>query len=142
MARWCAAAGATLIGLEVALVKVPLVKTSVMFVATLCDRLVNATTPLTVVAVNVPCRGPLPAPRATVTTLPLSVLRKLPNVCSTLTCGCCAHTTPAVDVLEGCTSLVSLLAAAGFTVTLLEVAPVRPVLATLIVMVSALVQER
>jgi len=38
--RWLAAAGPTLMGLEVTLVKLPLEKVIVMLVATLCDRLV------------------------------------------------------------------------------------------------------
>ena len=64
---------------EVTLLKVPLEKTMVMFVATLCAKLEKLATPPLAVAVNVPCKVPLPAPRAAVTTLLLSVERKLPN---------------------------------------------------------------
>src|SRR6266567_8656949 len=56
--------------------------------------------------------------------------------------GSCPKATPAVAVAEGWDCMVSLFAAAGFTVTLLEVAPVRLLLLKSIVMVSALVQER
>ena len=55
----------------------------------------------------VPCRLPLPALRAAVTTvelsaLPLAVLRTLPNWSWTWMSGCWAKTTPAVAVAEGC----------------------------------------
>ena len=61
---------------------VPL-KVRVMFVATLCDRLVKVATPLVAVALVVPCKVPLPEPRAAVTAVlsdtPLAMLRRLPN---------------------------------------------------------------
>ena len=77
------AAGLTVIELELVLPR-PELKLMVMFVATLCDRLVNVTTPSAVVAILVvPCKVPLPARRAAVTTvpaeMPLAALRRLPN---------------------------------------------------------------
>jgi len=42
------------------------------------ERLAKVATPLTAVALNAPCRVPLPALRATVTTVELSLLRRLP----------------------------------------------------------------
>ncbi len=94
---------------------------------------------MTAVAVKVPCRVPLPALRATVTTVLLSLERRLPSASSMRMTGCCAKGTPAVALPEGCVWIVSLLDAAAFTVTLLEVAPVRVPLVKSIVMVSALV---
>jgi hypothetical protein len=41
---------------EVAFVKLPLVKLIVMLVATLCERLVKVTKPLTAVRLVVPCK--------------------------------------------------------------------------------------
>ena len=79
MARWCAAAGLIAMTPEVALVKLPPVKRMVIFVATLCDRFVNVTTPAAAVAVRVPCKIPLPAARAAVTALLLSFVQRLPN---------------------------------------------------------------
>ena len=58
--------------------------------------------PLTVVAVTVPCKVPVPALRAAVITRPLSVAIKLPDESSTRITGCCANTCPAVAVGEGC----------------------------------------
>src|ERR1043166_4395008 len=84
----------------------------VILVATLCDRLTKVATPLAAVAVSVPCKGPLPAARAAVTTVLLSLLRKLPNASSTRTTGCWAKTTPAVAVAEGCLWSVKWSAAA------------------------------
>ena len=77
-----------------------------MYVATLCERLVNVTRPLIAVRLVVPCNVPLPVPRAAVTTVlsdtPLAVLRKVPNWSSTLRTGCWAKATPAIAVEEGC----------------------------------------
>ena len=61
---------------EVVLVKLPLVKLIVMFVATLCERLVKVTRPLTAVRLVLPCKVPLPALRAAVTTVLLSAVSK------------------------------------------------------------------
>src|SRR5207247_8374938 len=58
---------------EVALVRPVAVKLSVIVLATLWDRFANVATPLTAVAVKVPCRVPLPALRTTVTTVLLSL---------------------------------------------------------------------
>ena len=73
---------------EVAPVRPLAVKLSVIVEARLWDRFAKVAMPLTVVAVNVPCRMPLPAPRATVTTVLLSPLRRLPSASSTRMTGC------------------------------------------------------
>jgi hypothetical protein len=123
--------------LEVALVRPLAVKLTVMLVATLWERLANVAKPFVAVAVKVPCSVPLPALRAAVTTVLLSPLRRLPNASSTRRAGCCANAAPAVAVVEGCVWIVSRLAAAGFTVTPLEVATFKPPLVKSIVIVSA-----
>src|SRR2546425_4387635 len=81
-----AGAGLMAIVVEVALVPgMPgLLNRIVMLVATLCDKLVNVTSPLTAVRLGVPCKFPLPSLRLAVTTvllsaLPLAALRQLPN---------------------------------------------------------------
>src|SRR5438034_987996 len=132
------AAGLTTMLPEVAPLRPLAVKLRFMVVVRLWDRFANVTTPLTAVAVKVPCKVPLPALRATVTTVLLSPERRLPNASSMRTTGCCAKAAPAVAVLEGWVKIVSLLAAAGLTVTLVEVAPVRLPAAKSMVMVSAL----
>ena len=91
---------------EVVLLKLPLLKLMVMFVATLWKRLVKAAKPFVARAVRVPCKVPLPALREAVTTvllsaLPLAALRRLPNLSWTPMPGCWANTTPAVAVGEG-----------------------------------------
>src|SRR6185436_13371090 len=96
-----AAAGLTAMGPEVALVRLPLVKAIVILVATVCDRLVKLTRPLTAVRLVVPCKVPLPAERAALTTVLLSPLRRLPYTSSIRIAGCWAKTAPAVAVLEG-----------------------------------------
>ena len=74
----------------------------------------------------VPWRVPVPALRLAVTSVVLSVLRKLPYWSSIRTNGCCAKTIPAVAVLEGCVAIVNRLAAAGLTTTFEQVAPDKP----------------
>src|SRR6185503_18292213 len=96
-----AAAGLTAIVVDVALVKLPLVKLMVMLVATLCARLANVANPFEAVAVSVPCNVPLPALRVAVTTVLLSAVSKWPAASSMRITGCCAKSTPAVAVLEG-----------------------------------------
>ena len=64
---------------EVVLVKEPLVNWIVMLVATLCARLVKATTPFSAVRFVAPCKVPLPALRVAITAVVLSLLRRLPN---------------------------------------------------------------
>ena len=58
-------------------------KARVILVATLWKRLMKATMPLVAVTLRVPCKVPLPARRAAVTTvpaeMPLAALRRLPN---------------------------------------------------------------
>src|SRR5205809_2907643 len=84
--RRLAVAALTAIELEVAGVRPVPVNWIVMLLATLCERLVNVTTPSTVVRLVVPWRVPLPALRAAVTTEAVphrpsqfSSLRTLPN---------------------------------------------------------------
>ena len=96
------AAGLTTMLPEVALVSPVAVKLRLMVLATVWDRLAKVATPLTVVAVSVPCNVPVPALRATVMTRPLSVVIRLPAESSTRTTGCCANATPAVALGDGC----------------------------------------
>ena len=96
------AAGLTTMLPEVAAVRPVAVKLSVIVLARLWERLAKVATPLTVVAVSVPCNVPVPALRATVMTRPLSVVIRLPAESSTRTTGCCANATPAVALGDGC----------------------------------------
>src|SRR6185503_7968636 len=96
-----AAAGLTAIVVDVALVKLPLVKLMVMLVATLCARLVNVANPFEAVAVSLPCNVPLPALRVAVTTVVLLFVSKWPAASSMRITGCCAKSAPAVAVVEG-----------------------------------------
>ncbi len=105
-ARALAAAGLMAIAVEVALARLPLLNKRVMFVATLCDKFVNVTTPSTAVLLVAPCNVPLPALRLAVTTvelsaLPLAALRRFPNWSRTWMTGCWAKATPAMAVGEG-----------------------------------------
>src|SRR5262245_27900220 len=90
-------------------------KARVMLVARLWLRSVKVATPSVAVALSVPCRVPLPLPRAAVTTVlsvtPLAALRRLPNWSRTCRTGCWAKGTPAVAVAEGCVRMARLLAA-------------------------------
>ena len=72
-----AALMATLV--EVAPASVPLANCMVILVATPWDRFVKVTMPLMAVAFVFPRSVPLPTPRLAVTTVLLSLLRKLPN---------------------------------------------------------------
>ena len=63
---------------EVALVRPLLLKLRFMVLATLCERLMKLATPLIAVAVTLPCKVPLPAFRAAVITVVLSLKRRLP----------------------------------------------------------------
>src|SRR6266853_5261100 len=108
-----AAAGLTTTLPEVAPVKVPLAKLSVIVSATLYDRLVKVIRPLTAVRLVVPCKAALPPARLAVTTVLLSLVRRLPNWSSIRITGCWAKATPAVAVGDGWVRIVSLVAAAG-----------------------------
>src|SRR5439155_1462867 len=121
MVRWSAVAALTATVLEVALVRPLLVKVRVILVARLCDKLAKATRPLAAARLVAPCKVPLPAARAAVMTVLLSLVRRLPNWSSIRMAGCCAKATPAVAVVAGCVRIVSRLAAAALTVTLDEV---------------------
>src|SRR5882724_10977499 len=105
-ARALADAGLMEMVVEVALARLPLLNKRVMFVATLCDKFVNVTTPSTAVLLVAPCNVPLPALRLAVTTvelsaLPLAALRRFPNWSRTWRIGCWAKATPAMAVGEG-----------------------------------------
>src|SRR6266404_369178 len=76
--NWAKAAGLTRMLAEAALVRPLLEKLRLTVLATLCERLTNVTTPFTAVALKVPCKVPLPALRAAVTTVVLSLERRLP----------------------------------------------------------------
>ncbi len=127
---------------EVAAARPLLAKSMLMVVATLCERLVKLTTPLTAPRLVVPCKTPLPAFRLAVTTVLLSLERKLPYGSWMRITGCWAKITPAMAVEEGWVRRVSLLAGAGLTAILAEVVPARPLLAKSIVMVVATKCER
>jgi hypothetical protein len=60
------------------LVRPLLLKLRLMVLATLWERLAKVATPLTAVALKLPCNVPLPALRTAVTTVELSLLRRLP----------------------------------------------------------------
>src|SRR5262245_21876332 len=112
---WAAAAGLTAIVLALVPVRPEALKARVMLVATLWDRSVKVATPSVEVTLSVPCRVPLPLPRAAVTTVllvtPLAMLRRLPNWSRTWRTGCWAKGTPAVAVAEGWVRMARLLAA-------------------------------
>ena len=115
-----------------------LAKSMLIVVATLCERLVKLTTPLTAARLVAPCKAPLPAFRLAVTTVLLSLARKLPKASSIRTTGCGAKATPAVAAAEGWVWIVSRLAAAGLTATVVEVTPARPGLLKVMVMLVAM----
>src|SRR6266853_6877251 len=104
-ANWVAAAGLIEMVLELVPLTPEALKARVILVATLCERLMKAARPLVAVALSVPCKVPLPAPRAALTTVlsdtPLALLRRLPNWSRTCRTGCWAKTTPAVALAEG-----------------------------------------
>src|SRR6516225_7586003 len=110
-----AVAGLTAMVLELVPVRPEALKAKVILVATLWERLLKVATPLVAVALSVPCRVPLPAPRAALTTVlsdtPLALLRRLPNWSRTWRTGCWAKATPAVAPAEGWVWMARLLAA-------------------------------
>ena|SRR2546426_1065140 len=139
MVSLLAGAGLRAIEVEVAGERPVLLKAMVILVATLWERLVKVTTPLSAANTVVPCKAPLPALRVTVTVVELSEAIRLPNWSSILMAGCGAKATPAVAAPGGWVKMVSLLAGAGSTVRLAEfVPPPRLGLLKWIVMVSAL----
>ena len=87
--------------LEVAPVKPVALKSIVMVSTVLCARLVKVAKPLAAVTLTVPSKLPVPALRAAVTTVVLSVLRKLPNASSTRMTGCWANGAVTVAVADG-----------------------------------------
>ena len=125
--------------LDVAVVNPDEVKSIEIVEATLCERLVKPTTPPDAVKLVVPCSVPLPALREAVTAVVLSALRKLPNWSSIRTTGCCAKTTPAVAVKDGCVWMVNRCAAAGLTAIVLEVVLLKlPLEKTIVILVATL----
>src|SRR6266571_4868189 len=74
----------------------------------------------------VPCKGPLPAALAAVTTVLLSLLRRLPKASSIRMTGCWMKARPAVAVADGWVSMDNLLARAGLRAIEVEVAGERP----------------
>ena len=76
--RVVAGAGLIAIAVDVA-VSVELVNRIVMFVATLCERLVKVTMPAAAVRFVAPCKAPLPALRLALTTVALSLVRRFAN---------------------------------------------------------------
>src|ERR1051326_745655 len=105
---------------------VPLLKTIVMLVSMLCDRLLNVTTPPTAVRLLVPCNVPEPALRAAVTTVLLSPERRFPNWSSIRTTGCGTNATPAIAADGGWVPMVNCAAAAGLILKLLLTAELAP----------------
>ena len=87
---------------EVTDVRLPLVKSIVIVVARLCERFAKLTTPLSAVAVSVPCKIPMPALREAVTRVLLSVVTTLPNESTIRMTGWGRNAAPAVAVGEGC----------------------------------------
>ena len=122
---------------EVVLVKMPLLKSTLMVVATLCDKLTNVATPLLAVTFKPPCKVPLPALRAAVTTVLLLVTHRFPNWSAMRIAGCWAKGAPAVATAEGCVWTTNWLAAAAPTAMPVEVSTSRVVAVKSIVMVSA-----
>src|SRR6266436_3769794 len=115
-ARALAAAGLMAIAVDGALARLPLLNKRVMFVATLCDKFVNVTTPSAAVLLVAPCNVPLPALRLAVMTvelspLPLAALRRFPNWSRTWMTGCGAKATPAMAVGGGWLWMTRLFAA-------------------------------
>jgi hypothetical protein len=77
--RRSAAAGPMAIVAELVPLTPEALKLIVMLVATLWDRLVKAIRPATAVKLVVPCKVPLPAPRAALTSVLLLLVHKFPN---------------------------------------------------------------
>src|SRR5439155_401072 len=116
---------------EVAPARPLLAKSILIVVATLCERLVKLTTPLTAPRLVAPCKMPLPPFRLAVTTVVLSLERKLPKLSSTRMTGCWAKITPAVAVADGWLCMVNRLAAPGPTLKKLLSPLVKPLAAAL-----------
>src|SRR5258705_2522890 len=70
------AAGLTTMLAEVALVRPLLLKLRLMVLARLCERLAKVATPLTAVALKLPCKVPEPELRAAGRTVQLSLRRR------------------------------------------------------------------
>src|SRR2546425_9609355 len=126
MVKRLAGAALTATLAEVAPARPALAKSIVMLVATVWERLVNMSSPLTAVMMVAPWRVPLPALRVAVTTVVLSLLRKLPYWSSIRIAGCWAKARPAVAVADGWVWMVSRLAGPGLTLKTLLSALVDP----------------
>ena len=99
--RFAAAAALTTTLLEVAPMSPVALKSIVMVVAVLWDKLVNVTSPPVAVISVVPWSESVPALRVALTTVLLSFVTRLLNGSSIRMTGCCAKTTPAVATREG-----------------------------------------
>src|SRR6266508_5943138 len=111
---------------EVTLVRPLLLKVRLMVLATLWERLANMATPLTAVTLVVPCKVPVPALRAAVTTVLLSLERRLPKASRIRIAGAGENVAPAFTVVGGCDWMAKLAAGPAFTVKTALVALVRP----------------
>src|SRR5206468_4074799 len=120
------AAGLTTMLPEVAPLRPLAVKLRFMVVVRLWDRFANVATPLTAEAIKVPCTVPLPALRATVTTVLLSLERRLPKASWIRIAGAGENVTPALTVVGGCVCMAKLAAGPAFTVKTALVALLRP----------------
>ena len=117
-----AAAGLTTTLPEVAALSAPLLKSIVMVSALLYAKFPKVAKPFTAVALVVPCNDAVPALREALTTVLLSLVRRLPKASSIRICGEGEKATPAVAVLDGWIEIVSRVAAAELTVILEDVA--------------------
>src|SRR6266446_7979317 len=91
-------------------------KSIVMVSALLYERLEKVANPLTAVTLVVPCNAALPALRVAVTTVLLSVLRKLPKASKIRITGAGENATPAVAEAGACVWIARLAAGPAFTV--------------------------
>src|SRR5437773_1119238 len=121
-----AAAGLTTMVVEVAPAKPGLLKLIVILVAMLCARSVNLIRPAMAVRLVVPCNAALPPAWLPVTTVVLSLLRRLPNWSSIRITGCWAKGVPAVAEADGWVCSVKWSAVAGLTVKRLLSALLNP----------------
>ena len=126
MTNWLAAAGLTTIELVEQRFKPPPVNSSVIVLGRIVARPANVATPPETVTVLVPWTGPAPFMSAAVTTVLLSPVSRLPYLSSSSITGWVANAWPAVAVADGWVWITHLLAAAGLTTMLADVAAVRP----------------
>src|SRR5260370_39343980 len=126
MVNRAAAAGLITMFEQVAVARPALAKSIVIVLATRCARLVNVTTPLAAIRLVVLCKLPAPALRMAVTSVALSLERRLPNWSSIRITGCCTKANPAGAVEDGCVRTINLVAGPGLTAMVAEVTLLRP----------------